>query len=482
VSFNQRLERASAEQNFRIAPAVAGTISWANNFRTLQFMPSSPLAFDTEYTVTIDTGAHNYFGVGLDVNGDGVGGEVYTFTVHTVANDTVPPVLSATYPSDNETGISPTVQFEADLTEPMDPMTLSGAFILRDSLGNSVSLTAPVSQAVGTGIRLSFRPASGLAPSAAYTLSIQTSMRDYGGNSIAAEKSVPFATGPNQTFTGTVINTLDAVGGWWQPGSSGSTVGTQSTSFSIATDIRKSGAGSGKVSYVFSGASGGVVREYNSGKPTVDPGPWVAAWVFGDNSHNALEYWFYPGSGASYTGIRVDTLDWTGWKLVATSIESVPTTATRQFAGFVVLQLPGGRPGGSVYFDDLSVGTGVVSVPGDQLSVPGQTALFQNFPNPFNPKTVISYQVGTPGGVEPVRPGSGLDPEWNRRVEGSGVSDVRLAVYDILGREVAVLVNEKKGAGYYAVTFDASGLASGVYIYRMTAGEYRESKKLLLLR
>lgn len=457
VTFDQRLERASAEHSFHIAPDVAGTFSWTNDFRTLQFSPSSPLAFDAAYTVSIDTGAHNYLGTGLDVDGDGVGGEVYTFTVHTVDNDTVPPLLSATYPSANQMGISPTVQFEADVSEPMDPSTLGGAFVLTDDLGAPVQLTAPASNAVGTGMRITVRPAAGLLPSSPYTLTILKSMRDYGGNPIATDTAVPFVTAPGQTFSGTVINTLDAAGGWWQPGSSGSTVGTQSTSFSIASDPRKSGTGSGKVSYVFSGQDGGRVREYNSAKPTVDPGPWVAAWVFGDNSRNQLEYWFYPGAGASFTGIVVDTLDWTGWKLVATSIASVPTTSTRQFAGFVISQLPGGRPGGSVYFDDLSVGTGVVTIPGAPPSFPRETALFQNFPNPFNPTTVIVYQLSTAGQVE-------------------------LRVFDLLGREVATLANDQKPAGTYRVSFDGRGLASGVYVCRMTARGYAESKKLLLLR
>ena len=89
--------------------------------------------------------------------------------------------------------------------------------------------------------------------------------------------------------------------------------------------------------------------------------------------------------------------------------------------------------------------------------VPKVFALNQNYPNPFNPTTGIRFQV-------------------------SGVSDVRLVVYDILGREVAVLVNEQKMPGKYEVEFDASGLASGVYMYRLTAGLYVECRKMMLMR
>jgi photosystem II stability/assembly factor-like uncharacterized protein len=88
---------------------------------------------------------------------------------------------------------------------------------------------------------------------------------------------------------------------------------------------------------------------------------------------------------------------------------------------------------------------------------PSTYALFQNYPNPFNPTTVVSLQL-------PI------------------ASMVRLIVYDMLGREVAVLVDEKKEPGTYEVRFDGSNLASGVYLYKMQAGPYMESKKLLIVR
>ena len=83
--------------------------------------------------------------------------------------------------------------------------------------------------------------------------------------------------------------------------------------------------------------------------------------------------------------------------------------------------------------------------------------LSQNYPNPFNPETRIKFQI----------------PNTN---------DVVLKVYDILGREVATLVNERKPPGTYEAEFDGSGLASGVYLYRLKAGSFVETKKLILLR
>jgi hypothetical protein len=102
----------------------------------------------------------------------------------------------------------------------------------------------------------------------------------------------------------------------------------------------------------------------------------------------------------------------------------------------------------------IQVGVGVKE---DNADIPKVFSLEQNYPNPFNPRTGIRYSV-------------------------PGVSDVKLTVFDILGREVAVLVNERKPAGRYEVTFDASDLASGMYVYRLTAGRSVDTKTMLLVK
>jgi Secretion system C-terminal sorting domain len=88
---------------------------------------------------------------------------------------------------------------------------------------------------------------------------------------------------------------------------------------------------------------------------------------------------------------------------------------------------------------------------------PSEFQLLQNYPNPFNPSTKIKFVI----------PKSSL---------------VNLKVYDVLGNEIATLVNEEKPAGNYKVTFDASSLPSGVYFYKIKAGKFEGTKKLVLLR
>ncbi|HCD50826.1 MAG TPA: glycoside hydrolase [Balneolaceae bacterium] len=90
-------------------------------------------------------------------------------------------------------------------------------------------------------------------------------------------------------------------------------------------------------------------------------------------------------------------------------------------------------------------------------TIPERVRLYQNYPNPFNPTSVISYQL----------PASGL---------------VTLKVFDALGREVAVLVDQHQAAGSYEIPFNAYGLASGIYMYRLEVDSYSITKKMMLLK
>jgi hypothetical protein len=89
--------------------------------------------------------------------------------------------------------------------------------------------------------------------------------------------------------------------------------------------------------------------------------------------------------------------------------------------------------------------------------IPLESALEQNFPNPFNPSTKVRFRIAQ-------------------------AAYTTLEVFDILGRRVAVLVNEEKKPGVYTLDFDGSGFASGVYILRLKAGTYTSARKALLLR
>ena len=109
------------------------------------------------------------------------------------------------------------------------------------------------------------------------------------------------------------------------------------------------------------------------------------------------------------------------------------------------------------YIDDIRIDGIVTGIGNIQNEIPNNFNLFQNYPNPFNPTTKINYEI-------PKR------------------SFVTLKVYDVLGKEVATLVNQDMSAGSYEINFDASELTSGIYFYRISAGSFTETKKMILLR
>lgn len=101
--------------------------------------------------------------------------------------------------------------------------------------------------------------------------------------------------------------------------------------------------------------------------------------------------------------------------------------------------------------------SGVLPVEETIGNIPEEFSLEQNYPNPFNPSTTIQFRI-------------------------PNASFVNLKVYDILGREVATLVNEEKPVGSYDVNFNASQLSSGIYFYKLRAGNFVETKKMILIR
>ncbi|NIT60960.1 MAG: T9SS type A sorting domain-containing protein [Aliifodinibius sp.] len=125
--------------------------------------------------------------------------------------------------------------------------------------------------------------------------------------------------------------------------------------------------------------------------------------------------------------------------------------------------------GGNIYFrpEILIIQSGMLKTISDSTLVnirpqeppliPARFVLQQNYPNPFNPVTNIEFSV-------------------------PNAEFVTLKIYNTLGQEVAKLISERLAAGEYKYEWDASGLASGVYLYRIEAGEYVETKKMILMR
>jgi hypothetical protein len=112
----------------------------------------------------------------------------------------------------------------------------------------------------------------------------------------------------------------------------------------------------------------------------------------------------------------------------------------------------------------LKTATLVVGINNEANIIPDRFSLGQNYPNPFNPVTKINYDVP------------------NSRGSANGSLFVTIKIFDVLGKEVAVLVNDLRSAGRYSVDWNAEGYTSGIYFCRMQSGEFLDIKRLMLLK
>ena len=150
-------------------------------------------------------------------------------------------------------------------------------------------------------------------------------------------------------------------------------------------------------------------------------------------------------------GVFLSTNNGTSWTavntgLTNTQVRALVVSGTNLFVG---------TSGDGVWRRPLSEMT--TGVKDNHKQIPTRFVLEQNYPNPFNPSTVISYQL-------PVN------------------SYVTLKIFDMLGCEVATLVNEEQSAGWKEVQWNASGFASGIYVYRLTADKYNEIRRMIMMK
>lgn len=223
-----------------------------------------------------------------------------------------------------------------------------------------------------------------------------------------------------------------------------------------------------------------VERSYRSGRGKIinvskdglnDSSAFVAYASLWD-THNKCKPAFFAvvGVGINYNALDslidyAETLDESrftpqSWASFASTLASSRIARFRNYSYTVSADTALGKAKDSL---QVALNSLVVTGIDDADNTVKAFALSQNYPNPFNPFTFIKYTIGVASG-------------------GGQVACVRLVVYDLLGREVATLVNEPKASGSYEVSFDGSGLASGVYIYRLTAGSFVQTKTMALVK
>jgi chitinase len=338
--------------------------------------------------------------------------------------DTVKPSISFTVPAASAT-ISGTATVTASAS---DNVGVIGVQFRVDGVnaGNEIA-SAPFTSTVNT-----WAYANG-----AHTLSAIA--RDFAGNTATASISVTVSN------TGTPPPTTDLVvfdDALHSPFSDASW--SANANYNNASPVQ---TGTKSVKVDFSGYGGFDILS----------GTWGAEIPIDIAKYDTLRFAMYPVTSATYTlafyvGSTTTLTPPTGkWTTYAIPIPR------QEFSRFYIMSEASGAR--SAYFDAIRFtgGTPHTTSAGEDPNVIREFALSQNYPNPFNPTTAVSYQL-------------------------PAVSQTFIAIYDLLGREVKVLVNERKNPGRYEITWDAAGIPSGVYICRMSAGDFTSARKLTLVK
>jgi hypothetical protein len=192
------------------------------------------------------------------------------------------------------------------------------------------------------------------------------------------------------------------------------------------------------------------------------------AWI----KQSELQVWGYQASDPStwphyFYKVDVDDGNPTTWprfngaytntKLMTASIEKLPLGDLNWFPSAKAIWQANQAKIMNYILAENESQMNITSVKKENSDLPNEYNLSQNYPNPFNPTTVIKYSIAKSGSVT-------------------------LKVYNMVGQEVATLVNQEQSAGNYSIDFNASRLASGVYMYRLNAGNFTATKKLILLK
>ncbi len=263
------------------------------------------------------------------------------------------------------------------------------------------------------------------------------------------------------------LDPLESLSGWTFDGSN-----LDSLSVTLATDRKSAGNASFKINYKFTydPSKSSYMVYLNRDMLIYGIPDSIYLDVRSDGRNHRLFYRFSDVDSSLFRAIGKKYLNdsltfdnvnaaMTGLSpLSGTSQPTYPLTMKRIEIQLAGVNTQGVSTSGTIYVDNLRLKYpgNITGVEETQL-IPASFRLDQNYPNPFNPSTAISYQL-------------------------SAVSHVTLRVYDVLGREVRTLVDEVKKPGRYEVRFDGSSLSSGVYFYKLQAGVYHDTKKLLLLK
>src|SRR5574338_362853 len=474
INFSRQMNKTSVEANLTILPTAAFTTTWSNNDQTL-IINTTNFNFNSLYDIIIGGNAEGKYGHLFDGDGNGVGGDPYTLTVKTKVPDVIPPFVTFVYPSNNATNVEYKPVINVSFNELLKTSTISSRFkVIRNSTQTNATGLLKYYVVNGKSV-LNFFITAPLVENESYTVKVLAGLEDIFGNPTPADYIYEFTTGNSNYFSQNTIDNFESgINNWWQPSASGSTVGINPLTTNILsnTTVLNANTGSTKslqMNYEWdTTANDWLIREYFvPAVPLFQPNTLLQVFMFGDGSNNKFRFAVRETSPGNFEVSPWYDIDWLGWKLVTWDLSLGQTgnwvgnnifEPPLSFDSFQMTYANGNPNTGTLYFDDVRTATfSPTDVEEEIGTTPVEFSLKQNYPNPFNPSTQIKFSL----------------PQS---------SNVKIIVTDILGKEITTLVNDNLASGNYSVNFNASNLASGIYFYTLITDNFKQSKKMILMK
>ena len=488
ISLSKTMDITTFENAVVFTPAInISQLIWSDDNKTLTVQTEGQFEFSTDYTLTIDSFVTDINGKNLDGNGDGIAGDAFELQFRSFGQDLTGPQITFSFPDfqtiEQNFKIDEIITFVFD--EIIDENSVSDSSISLKQGQNEIAVGRLLTSVDDKSV-LSIQPLQPLENAQEYSVTLSQEIADTLGNQLGTDFTVTFNTSSEQNTDLILMEQFLSVFNWFQPNQSGSTEGivVPNTSFEMSQDaylpasiVRQ------RISPVLNyewdeSASKHLIRLFLSGGPPreilFDTTHVIQCYVFGDGSNNKFRFAVDDSTkdqAAFHEVSQWVTINWQGWRLLEWQLsdpngvgiwigDGVLDGPSLRFDSFQFTHEPGDAVTGSIFFDNLRLvkkSSTPVSVASNNEQIPNKFQLFQNYPNPFNPTTTITFDISEDGLV-------------------------KLTVYDMLGREVKTLMERPIKAGHYKVPFDASGLASGVYFYRLTLNNRKISKRMLLMK
>lgn len=481
VRFTKTMDITSFYNAVSVQPSTAmGSLQWSLDRRTCTITASHGFTYGQSYTLTISAEVKDSNGRQLDADGDGVPGDAFSRQFYIIARDTAGPRVLSLYPAPGAE-IMPEEIISVVLDEPPAAATLTENAIILKKGTSVVPCLWSVTRLPGQCV-LSVKAKTVLETNSSYQLTVTTAVTDTLANPLTDPVVLDFKTGARRVKDTRTIDQFTSVGNWKAPTYSGSTVGVRSLSCTF--DISKNAylpAGvpaqrnSAALQYEWdAAASAFLLREYmdvaSAGAAVKFDSSWtLQCYVFGDGGN--VKFRFAVDDGSQHEVSQWITVDWSGWRLVEWPLNNpaffgswlgngVFSSASLNIDSIQLTRDEQSGWSGVLYLDELravkkiDVPT-VVQTAG--VPVPDEFVLEQNFPNPFNAETVISFSLPEKG-------------------------NIRLTVFDMLGREIAVLAQGVFAAGRHAVRWQSRGTPSGAYLYVLKTSAQQQVRRLMIVR